>query len=125
MRTALLLLVFLSAAMASDEVKEVQSGELRSQLFALARFPVEKTAGRAVKFKGSLKANAQWAFFLGQIVDQQGRTIRLGEGESGDTVALWQNKSGKWQLVVALAGITDAPYVDWPRNYGAPRELFQ
>ena len=125
MRTALFLLVFLSAAMAGDEVKEVPPGELRSQLFALARPTIEETAGRPVQFQGNLKANAQWAFFLGQIVDQQGKTIRLGEAESGDTVALWQRKGGKWKLVVALVGITDAPFVEWPKEYGAPQELFR
>lgn len=125
MRTAILLLFLATVAMAGDMVSEVPPGKLRSQLFELARPTLEKTAGYPVKFQGSLKANAQWAFFLGQIVDPQGKTIRLGEAESGDAVALWQQKDGKWKLVVALAGVTDAPFVDWPREYGAPEALFQ
>src|SRR5688500_16056857 len=108
MRIALLLLVFVSSAWADDAAKEVPVGELRTQLFDLARPSVEKTAGRPVKFQGSLKATKEWAFFLGEIVDEKGKTIRLGDAESGDTVALWKRKNGQWELVEVAAGITDA-----------------
>lgn len=109
----------------AGEVTEVPKGsELRAQLFDIARPRIEKTAGQAVKFNGSLKRQGEWAFFSGNIVDASGVPIAVGEAESSDACVLWRKVSDKWRVVQALVGITDVAWLPWPEKYGAPQELF-
>jgi hypothetical protein len=35
-----------------------------------------------------------------------------------------RNVKGKWKVVQYVIGATDVPYVDWDKEYGAPRAIF-
>jgi len=80
-------------------------------------------AGRSVKFAGSLQQLGGYAFFKGRIVDKSGKTIFVGDHESGDTVILWKKAGGRWEVVTYDVGITDVSWARWPELYGAPEEL--
>lgn len=98
----------------------------RTLLFSILR---KETEGK-VKFQGSLKACKNWALFVGSTLKQDGSPRVLvnifGEDEKGNTdaCALWINTAQGWKLVDYSFGHSDAFYLIWPQQYGAPKELF-
>ncbi len=98
----------------------------RVLLFSILR---KETDGK-VKFAGSLKTCKNWALFVGSTVHPDGRPrvlVNMGdENDSGNTdaCALWLHTSQGWKLVDFSFGHSDAFYLIWPKQYGAPNELF-
>lgn len=124
MKTLLVLFSFCIATSVLAAPKEVPKGsELRASLFDLARKTVESEAGQPVKFAGSLKRLGDWAFFNGQIVNDEGNQIRVGPAGSADTAILWKIVDSEWQMITCVVGITDVAYLSWPDTFGAPTEL--
>lgn len=122
-RAALLTLAFAITALAAPQ--EMPKGsELRAALFEVARPYVEREAGRAVKFAGSLKRLDNWAFFNGSVVNAAGNKILVGPSESADTVILWKKSGSGWRVVAYIVGMTDTGFEGWADKYGAPEALF-
>ena len=122
--TALVITAFaLLAALAAPQ--EIPKGsKLRAQLFDLARPTIEKQAGQAVKFAGSQRQLGDWAFFIGQIVNEKGAPILIGD--SAETLLLWKQENGRWVFLAGEAGATEPFHLEeWPRKFGAPLELFK
>ena len=94
-----------------------------SMIQSQARPKIEKAAGQAVRFQGSMKQLDGWVFFIGSIVDADGATIQIGPAESGDTAILWTNRNGQWVVLEAQVGFTDVIYLEWPEKYGFPQAL--
>lgn len=105
---------------------EVPAGSaLRKELFALARPRIEREAGQAVRFQGTMQQRGDWVFFKGIIVNAQGTAIRVGPGESAETALLWAQRNGKWTVVEAVTGFTDVIWLDWAEKHHAPTALFE
>ena len=105
---------------------EVPAGsELRKELFALARPQIERVAGQAVRFQGSMKQLGDWVFFQGTIRDASGDSIHVGPAESAETAILWVQRKGKWTVVEAETGFTDVIWLDWPKKHQTPPALFE
>lgn len=115
------LLLFAPGLPAAEEVPP--GSALRKTLFQSIRPQAEKLAGGEVKFFGSLRRQDNWAFFLGTLVDSQGRAVLLGEVESSDAMALWKKEGGEWRIITFAAGFTDVFYLDYPQKYGVPAQL--
>lgn len=104
--------------------EEIPAGSaLRKQLFDSIRPQAEKAAKSPVKFLGSLRQDAGWAVFTGEVVGPDGKSLPVGDAESSDAFALWQKKGTTWKLIEFSAGHTDAFYVDYPKQYGVPESL--
>lgn len=99
--------------------------ELRKSLFHLIRPRAEKIAKQAVKFRGSLRAYRNWAFFNGSSIDADGKPVEYPELSNSDTVALWLRTLDGWKLVDFAAGHSDAFFIIWPEQYGMPVELLR
>ena len=77
----------------------------------------------------------QWAFLTGIPLSTTGNYIdysqtkfasdvREGYFDDGFAALTQKNqKSGNWKLVTLSLGATDAPFVDWPEQYGVPKSL--
>lgn len=125
---SLLVLAFAAATFplvpaASGQEEVAKGSKLRKELFELARPDIKAVTGRDVLFNGSMKRQGNWAFFRGNIVTADGRPIRVGPGESGDTALLWSLKNGVWFLMEAEVGFTDVIYLEWSDKHGFPGAL--
>jgi hypothetical protein len=98
---------------------------LRKELFDLLRPKVEKIAKEPTRFEGHLRVFKNWAMFMGRSIDANGESIQFPEMDNDDTVALWIHAQDGWKLITYSAGHSDAFYLIWPAQYGAPKELFQ
>ncbi|WP_411827231.1 hypothetical protein [Luteolibacter sp. AS25] len=130
-----LLLVFLPVAASAQEdmwapttktPTELKIGsDLRKQLFDQLR---AQTDGK-VKFQGSLKTCRNWAFFSGNTLDLNNKPkviVKMGEDWGNpDACALWLKTSKGWVLVDFSFGHSDAFYIMWPDQYGAPKDFFR
>ncbi len=93
----------------------------RVLLFSILR---KETDGK-VKFSGSLKTCRNWAFFSGATVNPDGSSrVIVDTNGNTDACALWINTSQGWKLVDFSFGHSDAFFIVWPKQYGAPKELF-
>ena len=92
--TALAITTFaLHAALAAPQ--EIPKGsKLRAQLFDLDHPTIEKQVGQAVKFAGSQRQLGEWPFFNGQIVNEKGAPILIGD--SAETLLLWKQETTRW-----------------------------
>jgi hypothetical protein len=99
--------------------------ELRKSLFNLLRPRAEKIAKQAVKFRGSLRAYRNWAFFCGDSIDANGEPVGYPELGNSDAVALWLRTLDGWKLVNFSVGHSDAFYIIWPEQYGMPADLLK
>lgn len=117
-----MILGIVPAALADGEVPA--GSALRKELFALARPKIEREAGQAVRFQGTMQQRDTWVFFKGIIVDAQGAAIQVGPAESAETAILWEQRKGKWTVLEAVAGFTDVIWLDWTEKHRAPTALF-
>lgn len=76
------------------------------------------------RLQGELQVEGDWAFFLGNTVDGSGEAVTPPDGISSDTVILFQRRAGEWQVVDHGLGISDAFYLGWPDQHGAPKSLW-
>jgi hypothetical protein len=112
---------FLVTTLPAEEIPV--GSPLRKQLFDSIRAQAEKAAKSPVKFLGSLRQDAGWAVFTGEVVGPDGKSLPVGDAESSDTFALWQKKGDSWKLIEFSAGHTDAFYENYPAEYGVPKAL--
>lgn len=115
-------------------VPEKGSVERKAIVDAL-RVPVEKQLKQPVIFKiDHLKVQNNWAFLTGRPQSSDGSSIdytntvyqeAVNSGAFDDgIVALLRNVKGKWKVVQYVIGATDVPYVDWDKEYRAPKGIF-
>jgi len=115
-------------------VPEKGSVERKAIVDAL-RTPVEKQLKQSVIFKiEHLKVQNNWAFLNGRPQNPDGssfnytNTVYHDAVDSGafddGIVALLHKVNGKWKVVQYVIGATDVPYVDWDKEYRAPKGIF-
>ena len=84
----------------------------------------------------TLRQNDEWAFVSGVPLTAAGQpvdysrtkfadAIREGYFDDGFVALAKRKREGvdDWQLTALSLGATDAPFVSWPEQFGAPREL--
>lgn len=84
-----------------------------------------RRAAPGMQLEGEWKIEGDWAFFLGNTVDASGQAATPPGGISSDTVILLRRVGGEWTVVDHGIGISDAFYLEWPTQHGAPEELFR
>jgi len=108
----------------------------RKAIVDALRVPVEKQLKQPVIFKiDHLKVQNNWAFLNGRPQNPDGssfdyaNTIYQDAVDSGafddGIVALLHKVNGKWKVVQYVIGATDVPYVDWDKEYRAPKGIFR
>lgn len=91
--------------------------------------------GQKVVFKVNVMRQAgDWIFFKGKGLQPNGEAIDykktvyaddVKEGMFDDWVcALFKRQNGKWVVKTYVWGATDVPYEGWPKEFGAPRVVF-
>ena len=99
--------------------------------------PVSKELKQKVSFSTDEKFTVQknWAFVAGQVRNQRGgnpnwkitdyqKRIDVDAFED-NLFALLKKTNGKWRVVAYLIGCTDVCYLDWDKEYKAPKALFK
>ncbi|MFN2513477.1 MAG: hypothetical protein ABR568_18905 [Pyrinomonadaceae bacterium] len=120
---------------AVPHVPEKGSVERKAIVDAL-RIPVGKQLKQPVIFKiDHLKVQNGWAFLNGKPQTPEGSAIdytntvyqdAVDAGAFDDgIVALLRKVKGQWTVVQYVIGATDVPYVDWDKEYRAPKGIFK
>jgi hypothetical protein len=97
---------------------------------------VERDLKQKVRFKVDLiRTSGPWAFVRGTPVRPDGRPVDYRRtrheearraGAFDDWFCALLKRSGRrWKPVRVVIGATDVPYVEWPREFGAPKALFK
>lgn len=109
---------------------------LRRPLLDALRPAIEDDLGQPVQFMvDRLRVQGDWAFFAGSVQRPDGRPIdfsrtryaeALQEGffDGPGTYGLLRRDNGRWHPVGFFVGPTDAAYLAWPDEQGAPASLF-
>jgi hypothetical protein len=136
MRLLLFCLVTFAASLtAQTSTPKVGSPERKALMDAL-RVPVTVDLKQPVIFKvDRLKVLDRWAFVGGAPLKPDGGEVNyrgtryqelIDEGAfDGGIFALLRKTKGEWTVVRYAIGATDVPYVDWPRETGAPAVIFE
>ena len=85
---------------------------------------VKKFKPSDLKLRGQFKFFKNWAFFSGELVNKKGEATTPDDCVSSDSVALFLKTIDGWKVVDHGIGISDAFFIVWPSQYGAPVELF-
>lgn len=108
----------------------------RKAIMDALRAPVMQDLGQRVVFVvEDLKVKDGWAFLFGtprqpnlKAVDYRKTRYAedVKEGMFDDNIsALLHRESGAWKVKAFIIGATDVPWVPWPEEFGAPREIFR
>lgn len=108
------------------------AGAERKAILDALRQPVQHDLKQAVEFVVStMKASDKWVFVIANPRRPGGGSLRwagtMCEGDQSHLVgALLQEKAPReWTVVAYDLCPTDVPWVDWPKEYGAPAGLFE
>jgi hypothetical protein len=112
-----------------------ERSERRALLDAL-RIPVQTELNRRVVFEvRRLKIQGDWAFLSGVPQLPDGRRMDYGDspykelieiGHFDDGIlALWRKNGRQWKVVQFVIGATDAAFMGWDEEFGAPPALFE
>lgn len=107
--------------------EQVSSDELSQKIGLIAAYQpilVMRTEP-GTRLDGEYKVVDDWAFFLGNTVGPTGQPVTPTGGISSDTVILFRKVDGEWQVIDHGLGISDAFYLAWPEQHGAPEALFR
>lgn len=105
------------------------------KVVAVARAPVEEALGPEVALDvEALKTEGDWAFVLASLQDAEGQPFDFtksplaGAAKKGllskRYAALLRDHEGRWELIAFVIGPTDAAWLAWPHEHGAPESLF-
>ena len=105
----------------------------RTEILDAIRDPVEDALHQEVTFQVKhLVVKDGWAFFDGLPLTKAGKKVSYKGTmyeewvEDADEV-LWvllRNKRGRWYIVNKVFFTTDVTWVEWPKYYRAPAEIF-
>ena len=110
------------------------SSERKAILDAI-RPQIEKVLKKKVLFKVThMKVLYGWAFTHGIVLQPNGKPFDFKgtphyeewkDGVFSDSYCGLVRKFGKkWKAKIALVGMSDVPWVDWDKEYKAPRAVF-
>lgn len=118
--------------------REIGVGDpLRRPLLDALRPVIADDLGQPVQFMvDRLRVQGDWAFFAGSVQQPDGRPIDFGrtryaeadrEGffDGPGAYGLLRRVGGQWRVQGFFIGPTDAAYLSWPDELGAPTSLFE
>ena len=100
------------------------------------RLPVEKKLTIPVRFEVvDYKTSGNFAFATLTMKHKNGKTMdfkgtpyekqyALGGSISDNVFGLLKLENGAWKILTYSLGPTDVPYINWQKDYKAPKELF-
>lgn len=107
----------------------------RTAILAVLRVPVEKELKQKIQFSvENFKSNGTWAFLSGDPQNMKGGRPNYKGTEYQEAIdadmfdnnffALMKKTSGKWKVVTYAIGCTDVCYLNWWKEYKAPKAIF-
>ncbi len=137
-------ITFIAAVLAAHGIGEAVAGPVtppsgsaeRKAICDALRVPVVDEFGvRPIFVISTLNVLDGWAFLIGELKRTDGSPYnaerldaeRNGEGRpfDGDSIyGILRKKNGRWRALACSVGPTDASFVIWRREFGAPLELF-
>lgn len=133
-----IVMVFVVGVLMPDaqEVVTPQPGSaLRKAILNAVRGPVQQELHMEVRFKvHELRTDGEWAFLNVVPLTKDYKRIDYAhtkyakdarEGLFDDWICALVRKQPhqSWSVVALSIGATDAPFVDWPRRFGAPERV--
>jgi len=107
----------------------------RKAILDTLRPTLEKELKQKIQFQvHQLAIEGDWAFLFAAPQQPNGKApdygktryreaVRAGAFDNG-VAALFRRTRRSWRLVTHVLGATDVPWMDWPRRFGAPKQLF-
>jgi len=119
----------------ADPMTPAPGTQLRKSILDVARQPAEQQLGREVKFRvWRLAVDGPWAFLFaemqgsdGKPVEYTGTALAQAAREGGVSrafAALLHRAGSRWSITASAVGPTDVAWQNWPKEYGAPAQLF-
>ena len=131
----LLALLLVSSALCQKPYTPQPGATERKAILDAIRPTIEKELKKKVLFKVThMKVLYGWAFTYGTILQPNGKPCDFRgtphyaawkDGAFSDSYCGLVRKFGKkWKSKIALVGMTDVPWVEWDREYKAPKAIF-
>jgi hypothetical protein len=132
----LLLTLSVSAAVAQKVYTPTEKSAERAAILTALSVPVSKGLKQKITFSvAKLKVKGNWAFIDGLPKNSKGgepnwkitkyqNFIESGDFEQG-LVALLKKTGGKWRVVTYLMNCHDVCYMEWDKQYKAPKEIIE
>lgn len=109
--------------------------QTRRAILDSARAPAAEALGKPVLFRvAHLGVSGDWAFLRadmegpgGQPIDYRGTSLSGAANHgamSSVYVALLRRKGAEWIVVVKAIGPSDVAWETWPKDHGAPKDIF-
>lgn len=107
----------------------------RTAILSTLRVPVEKELKQKIQFSvENFKSNGTWAFLSGDPQNMKGGRPNYKGTEYQEAIdadmfdnnffALMRKTGGKWKVVTYAIGCTDVCYLNWWKEYKAPKAIF-
>ena len=131
-----LMLLALASSYAETMFTPEPGSPLRKTLMNSLRQPIMAILNQSVVFKVDwLQVKDGWAFMRGRPFQPNGspvdysntpyqEAIYAGLFDDWFCALLQQEQKDEWKVVVYAIGATDVVYEPWPKEHGAPREIF-
>lgn len=138
-RYLLVIVMVLAAGALMSSAQEVVTpkpgSSLRKAILNAVREPVQSALGMAVLFKvNELRTDGEWAFLnavpltkdykrIDYARTQYAKDVREGLFDDWLCALVRKQPDQSWTVIALSIGATDAPFVDWPRRFDAPRRV--
>ena len=99
--------------------------KLHQELDSLIHAFAKKKHGADSRLEGDFIRQKNWAFFMGNLVDEKGNPVTPKDEFSSDAAFLLLRTVNGWQIVDGSIGHSDAFYLIWPTQYGISAEMFE
>ena len=129
------LTIFALTSFAQKTYTPAKGSAERTAIINALRVPVEKKLKKKTIFAlNNFKVQGNWAYLDGtpqkpdgSAMDYRGteyqEAIDAGMFDNG-IFALLKKTGGKWKVVTHMIGCTDVCYLDWDKQYKAPKAIF-
>lgn len=135
-KAVFLVLTALLVGTALAQSTPAPGSKLRRDVLDGLRPRVEADLKQKVKFEVStLRVQGNWAFVIGRPLTPGGKRIDYRKTRYAQAVrdgvfddglsALLKREGTRWRVVRYALGATDVPWVEWPKETGAPASLFR
>ena len=119
-----------------SETGSAESSTEQATILKALSVPVSKDLKQKITFSTrAVNVQGNWAFVAGQARNDKGDepNWKLTEYQKRIDVdafednlfALLKQKNGKWSVITYMIGCTDVCYLDWNKQYKAPKAIFE
>ncbi|HEY0428829.1 MAG TPA: hypothetical protein VGC76_13695 [Pyrinomonadaceae bacterium] len=132
---AFIVLAFVSFSLAQKVYTPAKDSAERKAILGALRVPVEKELKQKVQFSvDNFNVQSNWAFVGGAPQNMSGGAPNFKgtdyqkridvDAFDNNIFALLKKTGGRWKVVTYMIGCTDVCYLNWTKDYKAPKKIF-